>query len=144
MGLKSYKSLKTEVKESPIKEKGLFAKEDIKKGKLLFIKGGHIVSKAKAKELESQLGEYCLQVTENLLICPTTPEEVKDTAIYINHSCDPNVGVDGQVSFIAIRDVLKGEELCYDYAMTTDRDYEMQCNCGSSKFLKFRMSYTSF
>ena len=53
------------------------------------------------------------------------------TAIYINHSCDPNVGPNGQITFIALRDIKAREELCYDYAMTTAHPYELECNCKS-------------
>jgi SET domain-containing protein len=136
MELTSYKSSKTEVKDSPIKGKGLFAKEDIVKGELLFIKSGYIVDLATAETLEAELGEYCLQITDNFFLCPTTPTEVEATAIYINHSCDPNVAPDGQISFVALRDVKAGEELCYDYAMTTARDYRMECHCGSQNCRK--------
>src|SRR5690606_23332879 len=136
MQMQSYKSPKTEVKDSPIKGKGLFAKENINKGELIFIKSGHIVDCDTADKLEAELGEYCLQITDDFMLCPTTSEEVQNTAIYINHSCDPNVGPEGQVSFVAMRDVAAGEELCYDYAMTTARDYEMKCNCGSLKCRK--------
>ena len=130
--MKSYRSPKTEVKESDLNGKGLFAKEYIKKGELIFIKAGHIVDYGEAKKLELKLGEYCLQITDKFFLCPTTEEEVKNTAIFINHSCEPNVGPDGQISFVALRDIKVGEELFHDYAMTTDRPYELKCNCKCS------------
>ncbi|HLC76788.1 MAG TPA: SET domain-containing protein-lysine N-methyltransferase [archaeon] len=132
MRLKSYRSPKAEVREkSKIQGKGLFAKVPIKKGELVFIKGGHIVDYEESKKIEAKFGEYCLQITDTFFICPKTKDEVKDTAIFINHSCNPNVGPDGQVSFVALRKIKAGEELCYDYAMTTSRKYRLVCNCGS-------------
>jgi SET domain-containing protein len=41
-----------------------------------------------------------------------------NTARYINHSCDPNCEAeveDGRVLISAARDIVKGEELTYDY-----------------------------
>ena len=51
--------------------------------------------------------------------------------IYSNHSCEPNVGVAGQIVFVALRDVEAGEELTHDWATTDDDDYELECNCGA-------------
>lgn len=128
--VKSYKSPKTEVREESVAGKGLFAREDIKKGEILFVKSGHIVHKKDALRYDKELGEYSLQITGSLFLCPTTKGEVEDTAIFINHSCNPNVGPDGQITFVALRDIKAGEELCYDYAMTTDYNYKLECKCG--------------
>ena len=51
--------------------------------------------------------------------------------MHLNHSCDPNLGIQGQIVFVALRDIEKDEELTFDYAMTDDENYEMECNCGS-------------
>jgi len=131
--IKSYRSPKIEIRGSEKQGKGLFAEEDIKEGEIVFIKNGHIVNHEEMMELEERLGEYSLQITDDFYLCSRTQEEVESTAIFINHSCDPNVGPDGQVSFVALRDIEFGEELCYDYAMTTDRDYSLDCNCGSQQ-----------
>lgn len=134
--MKSWKSPKTEVKESNKHGKGLFAKEDIKKGETIFVKAGHIMKVAEAMAIEKEIGEYSLQISDDFSLCPKTKEEIKDTAIFINHSCEPNVGADGQITFIALRDVKKGEELCYDYAMTTARQYKLKCSCGAKNCRK--------
>ena len=49
--------------------------------------------------------------------------------MHLNHSCEPNLGVQGQIVFAALRDVEKDEELTFDYAMTDDEPYEMECDC---------------
>ena len=82
---------------------------------------------------DKELGEYSLQIAEDFFLCPTTKEEVEDISLFINHSCEPNVGPDGQITFITLRDIKVGEELCYDYAMTTDYDYKLDCHCGSKQ-----------
>jgi uncharacterized protein len=51
--------------------------------------------------------------------------------LYSNHSCDPNLGVRGEITFVAMRDIRAGEELTHDWAMTDDDDYSVECNCGA-------------
>jgi len=51
--------------------------------------------------------------------------------IFSNHSCDPNIGVQGQIVFVAMRDIQPGEELTHDWATTDDDSDEMRCNCGA-------------
>lgn len=53
--------------------------------------------------------------------------------IYTNHSCDPNIAVQGQIVFVAMRDIDAGEELTHDWATTDDLDYVMDCRCGSAR-----------
>ena len=134
--IKSYRSPKTEIRESKIGGKGIFAKEDIKKGEVVFIKKGHIVNYEEAMKLDKELGEYSLQISDAFFLCPKTKEEIPYSAIFINHSCNPNVGPDGQIVFVALRDITAGEELCYDYAMTTSYDYKLECFCGSKNCRK--------
>ena len=51
--------------------------------------------------------------------------------IFSNHSCDPNIGVRGQIVFVALRRISAGEELTHDWATTDDDDYTMTCRCGA-------------
>jgi len=137
MSIKSYKSPKTEVRESKVGGKGLFAKEDIKKGEVIFIKSGQILSLEETQKYNKKFGSYySLQISDEFCLCPTSEEEVKDTVLFINHSCNPNVGIDGQISFVALRDIKKGEELCHDYATTLTHDFKLKCNCGSKNCRK--------
>lgn len=43
--IKSRLSNKVEVRNKSLNGKGIFAKEDIKKGEIVFIKGGHILTR---------------------------------------------------------------------------------------------------
>ncbi|MGD0577135.1 MAG: SET domain-containing protein-lysine N-methyltransferase, partial [Candidatus Staskawiczbacteria bacterium] len=54
-----------------------------------------------------------------------------DEGRFLNHSCDPNCGVKGKFQIVAMRDIENGEELTFDYEMTEDSDWQMQCKCGS-------------
>jgi len=130
---KSYRSPKTELKESSkIQGKGVFARELIKKGEIVAIKGGHILTSKEYGNLNEAARHYCHQIEDNFFLGPRSEEEIECNAIFINHSCEPNVGFDGQITYIALRDIKPGEELCHDYAMCfTDRKIEFECNCGS-------------
>jgi len=134
--IKSWKSPKTEVRESEKEGKGLFARENIKKGEIIFIKGGHILGWEQTKSFAEEFGDYYLQIDNDFYLSPISKDEVSDIAIFINHSCEPNCGPDGQITFVALRDIKAGEELCYDYAMTTAHPFEMECNCGTKNCRK--------
>eukprot|EP00494_Astrolonche_serrata_P016895 UN17070 len=73
-----------------------------------------------------------LQIEDDFYIAPRSADEVADMSVYINHSCDPNVGFRGQVVYVAMRDIKAGEELCHDYAMERSDDYSLDCHCGSA------------
>jgi hypothetical protein len=58
------------------------------------------------------------------------------TAMFINHSCDPNCeseNEDGRVYVTAIRDIAAGEELTYEYNLFDSDDDEADCYCGAEK-----------
>ena len=59
-------------------------------------------------------------------------DEYEDVMLFLNHSCEPNVGVAGNIVFVAMRDIEVGEELTTDYALFDDYEGEMACECGRS------------
>ena len=73
-----------------------------------------------------------IQIDDDLFVAPVTEEERELSMLYSNHSCDPNLGVRGEITFVAMRDICAGEELTHDWAMTDDDDYSVECNCGAS------------
>jgi uncharacterized protein len=97
------------------------------------VKGGHIVDRKILREkITPQLGPVEIQIDDDLFITPVTDEERELSMLYSNHSCNPNLGVRGEITFVAIRDIRAGEELTHDWAMTDDDDYSMECKCGAS------------
>ena len=133
----SYLSPKTEVRESKIHGRGLFATADIAKDEIVAVKGGHIVDRKILREkITPQLGPVEIQIDDDLFITPVTDEERELSMLYSNHSCNPNLGVRGEITFVAIRDIRAGEELTHDWAMTDDDDYSMECKCGASNCRK--------
>jgi SET domain-containing protein len=129
----SYRSPKTEVRESNIHGRGLFASAAISKDEVVAVKGGHVVTREQVKEICLQLGPVEIQVDDGLFIAPVTADERESSVLYTNHSCDPNIGVRGEITFVAMRDIRSGEELTHDWAMTDNDDYSLKCNCRSSR-----------
>lgn len=129
-------SPKTEVRASRIQGRGLFAREPMAKDEIVAIKGGHIFDRDVLRRLQPLLGPAEIQIDDNLFIGPVTKEEREGCMIFSNHSCDPNIGVKGQIVFVTMREVAAGEELTHDWAMTDCDDSEMDCKCGASNCRK--------
>ncbi|MCI0565161.1 MAG: SET domain-containing protein-lysine N-methyltransferase [Nitrososphaera sp.] len=127
----SYISPKATVKESPIHGRGLFAVEPIRKGEIVTIKGGYIFNWQTLQEVEKSLGSAEIPIADGFFIGPLNEQEREGGMIFSNHSCGPNIGMQGQIIFVALRDIQAGEELTHDWAMTDDDTYEMVCNCGA-------------
>ena len=120
---------KVERKKSALNNIGYFAKEDIKKGEIVFIRGGHILTKEELFS-SSVINSY-FPVSDDYFLAAKTKEEEESIKLYINHSCNPNVGLHGEITFIAMRNIKKGEELTVDYAFIDNEDYSFKCTCGS-------------
>ena len=129
----SYLSPKTEVRESKIHGRGLFTTADIAKGEVVAIKGGHIVDRETLRsEITPRFGPVEIQIGDDLFIAPVTDEERELSMLYSNHSCAANVGMRGEITFVAMRNIGAGEELTHDWCVTDDDDYSVKCNCRSS------------
>jgi len=127
----SYRSPKTEVRPSPIQGQGLFARQAIAAGEIVAVKGGRVLTSEEWRELEKELGPAEIQIAEDLFIAPSSQDERDGAMLYTDHSCDPNICIEGQIVFVAMRDIAAGEELTHDWATTDDGDYEMACRCGA-------------
>lgn len=128
----SYVSPKLEARRLPEKGgHGVFAREPVKQGERLLVWGGDIVNRDTLTRLPEHLQAYAVQVEEGLYLA-ARPNDEPETADYINHSCDPNAGFDGQVVLVAMRNIAPGEEICIDYAMCDGSPYdEFECQCGT-------------
>ena len=133
----SFLSPKTELRESSIHGRGLFAITEISKDEIVAVKGGHIVDRETLREkIAPLLGSVEIQVDDDLFITPVTDEERELSMLYSNHSCDANLGIRGQITFVAMRDIRVGEELTHDWATTDDDDYSVECKCGAANCRK--------
>ena len=126
-----WRSPKVVVRESGYGGLGLFAAAPVATGETIAIKAGHIVDAEEVLRLTAELGDWSLQIDENVFLSPRHAREYEDLVVHISHSCEANVGFSGQVTYVAIRDVDVGEELCHDYAMARTAPYSMDCRCGT-------------
>ncbi|NNC12910.1 SET domain-containing protein [Planctomonas sp. JC2975] len=115
---------------SDIAGRGLFALEAIASGEVVAVKGGHVVTTAELHALPQLLQNSDIQIADELHLVALTDDEYEPVMLFLNHSCAPNVGIDGNVLFVAMRDVAAGEELTTDYALFDDYDGSMECHCG--------------
>jgi hypothetical protein len=129
--LLSWFSPKTVKKKSGIHGRGLFARKRISKGEIVAVKGGRVYDERTLARVEKGLGPVAVQISERLFIGPLTRAEREASMLHLNHSCDPNLEIQGQIVFVARRPIRAGEELTFDYAMTDDEDFEMACRCGA-------------
>ena len=130
MGL-TWFSEKIEKRQSGIEGRGLYALQPIRTGEIVVVKGGSVFTRAARDALEKIMGPSEIQIADDLFIGPVTPETREEGMMHLNHSCSPNVGIRGQITFVAMRDITPNEELTFDYATGDDDDWEMTCACGS-------------
>ncbi|OHD64579.1 MAG: hypothetical protein A2176_08815 [Spirochaetes bacterium RBG_13_51_14] len=111
------------------KGKAVFADADIRKGGFICEFTGPTYTMDEYKKLHDPSNNHFLQIDDDRFMGPS-----HNADDLINHSCDPNCGLvyrDGIVKLIAIREIVKGEELSFDYSTTMDEDcWEMECLCG--------------
>jgi SET domain-containing protein len=128
----SFLSPKAAVRNSPIHGRGLFAIGEFQLGEMVCVKGGYIFNRAALAGIAPALGPAEIQIADDLFIGPRHVEERDGAMIFSNHSCDPNIGVQGQIVFVALREIAAGEELTHDWATTDDDDYALACRCGAA------------
>lgn len=107
----------------------VLAREPIAKGELIVVWSGKLVSGDELIYLPQTVRRYSLQVEESQYLVSLTDCEPAD---YVNHCCEPNAGLSGQITLVAMRDIRAGEEITYDYATSDGSAYdEFSCSCGS-------------
>ena len=130
--MSSWFSPKTEKRQSAIQGRGLFAREAIAAGEIVAVKGGAVMDADSFALVRDQVTPAEIQIEDGLYIAPRTAAEVEANILCLNHSCDPNVGVRGQITFVAIRMIPAEAELTIDYAMIDgDPAERMECGCGT-------------
>jgi uncharacterized protein len=107
--------------------RGVFAKERVRAGDVLVVWGGEVVTADMLRTMSEDKYRLAVQVEEDLYLLTGN----EGPADWVNHSCDPNAGVVGQITLVALRDIRAGEEVCFDYATTDGSAYdEFECGCG--------------
>jgi uncharacterized protein len=119
-----------EPRSIPSKGFGSFALDWIPKGSNIATFGGPILiapnnSRCNTADVRSR----SIQIERGSFVTGPPHREPGDS---INHSCEPNCGMRNASQIVTMRDVLEGEELTYDYAMSDTADYdEFRCGCGT-------------
>jgi SET domain-containing protein len=130
--MSSWFSPKTQKRTSAIQGRGLFAREAIAAGEIVAVKGGAIMDAASFALVRDEVSPAEIQIEDGLYIAPRSAAEVETNILCLNHSCNPNVGVRGQITFVAMRAIPAEAELTIDYAMIDgDPDERMACSCGA-------------
>ncbi len=107
----------------------IYAIEPIKRGELIAVFGGVVYEWEDFIHLSEREKMLCIQVEDRHFLVPRPIGE----GDYVNHSCNPNAGLSGQIGLVAMRDIKIGEEVCFDYAMSDTMDYDaFDCLCGAS------------
>jgi hypothetical protein len=123
--------MKIRIGNSKIHGRGVFAVERISRGDVLLrIDDTRVVDDE--HPIREDLGEnadHCDYLPDGTTVLMQEPER------YINHSCDPNVFVYsvGKTRFVlALRGILAGEEITYDYSVNAVGGDVWTCRCGAS------------
>jgi SET domain-containing protein len=123
--------IRVRVGPSHIAGQGLFAEQDIRQGTKII---RYIGEKISHEESERRLGAgnvYIFRLNERYFIDGSTP---KNTARYINHSCDPNCHTEqfgNTIWIVAMKEITAGEELTYNYEYEIDDEPPEPCHCGA-------------
>ena len=132
MNVASYISPKAEKgRPSGIAGRGLFAVEPIQRGEVVAIKGGYIIDRESYLKNADVIGVSDIKIADGFYVAALDPAEYEGVMLFLNHSCEPNVGVQGNIVFVAMRDIAAGAELTIDYAMIDDDDARLDCACGT-------------
>jgi uncharacterized protein len=137
------------VKESAIHNKGVYAKIFIPAGAQVIEYVGEKITKAEAErralvpltrhknDQERHGAVYIFELNKRYDIDGDVPY---NTARYLNHSCEPNCETEndgGHIWITALRDIMPGEELTYNYGYGFEDYQDHQCRCGSERCIGF-------
>jgi hypothetical protein len=104
--------------------RGVFAAQYFQPGQPILTFGGRVLTTPEMLALGTDRA-YALQVGPAQFLDLTPPGR------YLNHSCDPNAGILDGRSLIALRPIVPGEEIRFDYSTAMREDHwTMECRCG--------------
>jgi hypothetical protein len=104
---------------------GVFATQSFQPGQPILVFNGPVLDYAEVLALGGE-GAYALQIGPGEYMDLTSPGR------FANHSCDPNTGILNDRVLIALRSIVAGEEIRYDYSTAMSGDHwAMECRCGA-------------
>ena len=121
-----------EIQKCDAKGWGLYAKDDIQEGTVVFRARAleYLYDNGKDNNRDVQRSSHSVQTGWNRHVIMDLP------AILVNHSCNANVGIQendlGAYDFVALRDIKRGEEALWDYETSEYTiQSQFQCSCGA-------------
>ena len=106
--------------------KGISSSRSFSLGDRILTFTGPLISFEQTVKLEEKEC-YPLQIGRKLYI------DIEAPGRFVNHSCEPNTGIQNTKDLIALRNIIAGEEIFYDYSTSMDEDHwTMACTCGSA------------
>ncbi|NXK52797.1 KMT2B methyltransferase, partial [Chauna torquata] len=132
---------------SAIHGRGLFCKRNIDAGEMVIEYSGIVVRSVLTDKREKYydskgIGCYMFRIDDAEVVDATMHGSA---ARFINHSCEPNcysrvIHVEGHkhIVIFALRRILRGEELTYDYKFPIEEPAaKLPCNCGAKRCRRF-------
>ena len=131
------------VKQSPVHGTGVFARRKIPAGARIIEYRGERIDWEEAERRAEKSGQpvnhtYFFSLHDGRVI---DGGRRGNEARFINHACEPNCEAleheDGRVYIYALRDILRGEELNYNYALIYEGRHTpaikraFACRCGT-------------
>ena len=132
--LQTWTDPRIEFRKSPISGEGMFARAPIKKGEVVCIVGGIVMTDSEFTSFQAIHRNYnSIQIDDHLHLVED-PQVTRTLEGSMNHSCDSSTWMGDDATLVARWDLETGEEATVDYALFTTQSNWMldtRCRCGS-------------
>lgn len=102
----------------------MFARRDLERGTPILEFSGEELTLAQVRAKGPQAAD-ALQIGVDRYL------DLVEPGRFVNHSCRPNTGLFGDRHLRALRKIVAGEELFFDYSTTIADGWTMACGCGT-------------
>lgn len=128
-GIKDFDNPKVIVKNSRKYGQAMFARDDIYEGEIITKFNGLIFQAKNVLNIPNDppfyWRDHAVQFDENKW------RDSRGIARFTAHSCNPNCGIKNKFYIAAMRNIKKDEEITFDYDMSENSDWKMECRCES-------------
>ncbi len=133
-----------ELRVSPIHGTGVFAVRGIKAGTQVLEYKGEKITKTESlrrsgvrRAANAEAPVFLFELDADFDLDGDVPD---NPAKFMNHSCEENcevVRTAGKLWIKALRDIVAGEELTFDYGFSPESFFEHKCRCGAKHCLGY-------
>ena len=120
---------------SPTQGIGSFAQGAIRQGEVVEIVGGTVMTDTMLHAFMQTTPRFnAIQIAEDKHLVELPEVTQQRTGGSLNHSCDSNLWMADEVTLVARRDIVVGEEITVDYALFTVQPawvLDQSCHCGT-------------